>query len=75
MNRQQKRMEDLREAKDRKMKKVAVGLSVVLAVVLAFEVPKVLNGGPKASSAPLCDHVAFTTLPSPETARARTVSP
>jgi hypothetical protein len=52
MNRKQKRMEDLREAKDRKMKKVAVGLSVVLAVVLAFEVPKVLNSGPKTSSTP-----------------------
>jgi hypothetical protein len=52
MNRKQKRMEDLREAKDRKMKKVAVGLSVVLAVVLAFEVPKVLSSGSKTSSAP-----------------------
>jgi hypothetical protein len=52
MNRKQKRMEDLREAKDRKMKKVAIGLSVVLALVLAFEVPKVLNSGPKTSSTP-----------------------
>jgi hypothetical protein len=52
MNRKQKRMEDLREAKDRKMKKVAIGLSVVLALSLAFEVPKVLNSGPKTSSTP-----------------------
>jgi hypothetical protein len=49
MNRKQKRMEDLRVAKDKKMKKVAAALAVLLAVVLAFEVPKVLNHG---SSAP-----------------------
>jgi hypothetical protein len=52
MNRKQKKMADLREAKDRKMKKVAIGLSVVLVAVLAFEVPKVLNSGPKSSSTP-----------------------
>lgn len=43
MNRKQKRMEDLRAAKDRKMKKVAAGLSVVLAIVLVLEVPKLLS--------------------------------
>ena len=37
MSRKQKRMQDLREAKDRRMKKVAIGLSVVLVLVLAFE--------------------------------------
>jgi hypothetical protein len=52
MNRKQKRMEDLREAKDRKMKKVAIGLSVVLVAVLAFEVPKVLHSGATSSSTP-----------------------
>lgn len=44
MNRKQKKMEDLRAAKDKKMKKVAAGLSVVLAIVLAFEVPSMLKG-------------------------------
>lgn len=52
MSRKQKRMEDLRAAKDRKMKKVAVGLSVVLVLVLAFEVPKVLHRGGSSASPP-----------------------
>ena len=52
MNRKQKRMDDLRAAKDRKMKKVAVGLSVVLAIVLAFEVPSMMKGSGGSSSTP-----------------------
>ena len=53
MNRkQQKRMEDLRTAKDKKMKKVAAGLSVVLAVVLAFEVPSMLKSSGGGSATP-----------------------
>jgi hypothetical protein len=52
MSRKEKRMQDLREAKDRKMKKVLVGLSVVLAVVLAFEVPKMLKGSGGSSATP-----------------------
>ncbi len=53
MNRkQQKRMEDRRTAKDKKMKKVAAALSVVLALVLAFEVPSLLKGGGSSSSTP-----------------------
>jgi len=52
MNRKQQRMENLREAKDKRMKKVAVGLSVVLAVVLAFEVPSMLKGSGGSSSTP-----------------------
>ena len=47
-----KRMQDLREAKDKRMKKVAAGLCVVLAVVLVFEVPKVLNHGGSSSATP-----------------------
>ncbi len=43
-------MENLREAKDKKMKKVAVGLSVVLVAVLAFEVPKLLHSGSSGSA-------------------------
>ena len=52
MSRKEKRTQDLREAKDRKMKKVAVGLAVVLVAVLAFEVPKMLKSGGSSSSAP-----------------------
>jgi hypothetical protein len=55
------RMADLREAKDRRMKKIAIGGAVLLAVVLAFEVPKVLNRGGSSSSPP---PAATTTTPS-----------
>ena len=44
-----KRMQDLQQARDKKMKKVAVGLSVVLVAVLAFEVPKMLHHGSSAT--------------------------
>jgi hypothetical protein len=52
MSRKQKRMQDLREAKDRRTKKVAAGLAVVLVLVLAFEVPKMLKGSGGSSSTP-----------------------
>jgi hypothetical protein len=52
MNRKQKKMEDLRAAKDKKMKKVAAGLSVLLAVVIAFEVPSMLKGSGGGSATP-----------------------
>jgi hypothetical protein len=52
MSRKQKRMQDLRDAKDRKMKKVAAGLAVVLALVIAFEVPKMLKSSGGSSSTP-----------------------
>jgi hypothetical protein len=61
MNRKQKRMEDLREAKDKKMKKVAVALSVVLAVVLAFEVPSMLKGSGGSSSPAAATPTASTS--------------
>jgi hypothetical protein len=38
-------MKDVREAKDKRAKKLAIGGAVLLAVVMAFEVPKVLNHG------------------------------
>ena len=58
-----KRMQDLRVAKDKKMKKVAIGLSVVLVAVLAFEVPKILHsGGGSTAPAP-----AVTTTATPST--------
>jgi hypothetical protein len=61
MNRKQKRMENLRVAKDKKMKKVAIGLSVVLVAVLAFEVPKILHSGGSAPAP------AATTTAAPAT--------
>ena len=57
------RMQSAREAKDKRMKKVAVGLSVVLVVVLAFEVPKVLhkNSSSAAPAATTTDTTATST--------------
>jgi len=47
------RMKDIREAKDRRAKRLAIGGVVVLTAVLAFEVPHVLKkSGGSASSAP-----------------------
>jgi hypothetical protein len=54
-------MKDIREAKDRRAKRLAIGGIVVLAAVLAFEVPKVLKGhGSSGSSTP---PAATTTTP------------
>jgi hypothetical protein len=69
MNRKQKRMEDIRVAKDKKMKKVAVGLSVVLVIVLALEVPKMLKGtGGPSAAAPAATTTAAPTTGVPTTA-------
>ena len=70
MNRRQKRMEDLREAKDKKMKKVAVALSVVLAVVLAFEVPSMLKGSGGSSTPAAATPTASASTTPPGTAAA-----
>lgn len=62
------RMEDLREAKDRRMKKIAIGGSVLLVIVLAFEVPKMLHRGSASSTPPpaaTTDTTATPTTPSP----------
>jgi hypothetical protein len=53
-------MKDVRAAKDKRAKKLAIGGAVLLAVVMAFEVPKVLNHGGGSSSAP---PAATTTAP------------
>jgi hypothetical protein len=45
-------MQNLREAKDRRTKKVAIGLSVVLVAVLAFEVPKLMHSSSSSSPPP-----------------------
>ena len=47
------RMQDIREAKDRRAKRLAIGGAVLLVAVLAFEMPKVLKGhGGSSSSTP-----------------------
>jgi hypothetical protein len=47
------RMKDVREAKDRRAKRLAIGGAVLLVAVLAFEMPKVLKGhGDSSSSTP-----------------------
>ncbi len=45
------RMKDMREAKDRRAKKMAIGGAVLLAIVLAWEVPHVLGGKKSATPA------------------------
>jgi hypothetical protein len=65
------RLVSAREAKDRRMKMIAVGGAVLLAVVLAFEIPHMLkkNGG-GSSSAP-----AATTATTPGTDPTATAAP
>jgi hypothetical protein len=46
------RMADLRQAKDRRAKRMAIGGVVVLAAVLAFEIPKVMKSHGGSSSTP-----------------------
>ncbi|HEU5244950.1 MAG TPA: hypothetical protein VFU33_11165 [Gaiellaceae bacterium] len=68
-----KRMQNLREAKDRRAKKLALGLSVVLVAVLAFEVPKVMHhGSSSSSSAPATTTTGVSTTP---TSAAPTTAP
>ncbi len=40
------------ETKDKKMKKVAIGLGVVLVALVAFEVPGMLHSGGSSSPTP-----------------------
>jgi hypothetical protein len=75
MNRKQKKMEDLRVAKDKKMKKVAAGLSVVLAIVLAFEVPSMLKGSGGSSAAPPAATTTDSTSATPVSSVAPTTTP
>src|SRR5207253_3413370 len=72
-----KRMQNLREAKDRRTKKVALGLSVVLVAVLAFEVPKMLHHGSSSSSPPPATTTtgAYTTSTSTTPTTAPTTAP
>jgi hypothetical protein len=56
------RMKDVREAKDRRAKRLAIGGAVLLAAVLAFEMPKVLKGhGGDSSATPPAATTTTTT--------------
>ena len=61
MSRRQKRLQDMRESKERRMKIVAIGGAVVLAALLAWELPHYLGG--KKSAAPAVTTSATTTTP------------
>lgn len=54
------RMQSAREAKDKRMKKVAIGGAVLLVAVLAFEVPKVLHSGSSNSAPPAATTTSTT---------------
>jgi hypothetical protein len=69
-----KRMQNLREAKDRRAKKLAVGGAVVLVAVLAFEVPHMLGGGSK-TSAPASTTATPTGGPAASTTAAPAATP
>lgn len=56
-----KRAQDLRAAKDKRTKKIAIGAAVVLVAVLAFQVPKMM----KSSSSSATPPAATTTAGSP----------
>jgi hypothetical protein len=72
-----KRMKDIREAKDRRAKRLAIGGAVLLVLVLAFEMPKVLkhSGGSNSATPPAATTTTPTGAPTtgaPSTAPATT---
>ena len=67
------RMKDVREAKDRRAKRMAIGGAVLLAAVLAFEMPKVLKGHGSSSSTPPA--ATTTTTPGYTTSTTPTGTP
>jgi perilipin-4 len=66
------RMQSAREAKDRRMKKIAIGGAVLLVAVLAFEVPKIMHSS--SSSAASSTPSATTTTGAPVTSTGTPVS-
>jgi hypothetical protein len=60
-----KRMKDIREAKDRRAKRLAIGGAVLLVAILAFEMPKVLKHGGSSSSTPPAATTTATTPTAP----------
>jgi hypothetical protein len=67
-----KRAQDLRAAKDARMKKIAIGGAVLLVAVLAFEVPKMMHGNKTSSTAPATTTTAATTPGAPTSTAAPT---
>jgi hypothetical protein len=68
-----KRQQNLREAKDKRMKKVAIGGAVLLVAILAFEVPKMLHSGGSSTSSP--PPATTTTTPGASTTPAPATTP
>jgi hypothetical protein len=56
-----KRMQNVREAKDRRAKKLAIGGGVLLAILLAWEVPHFLSGKKSSAPAPATTSTVGTT--------------
>jgi len=56
-----KRAQDLRAAKDKRTKKIAIGAAVVLVAVLAFQVPKMMKKSGSSSAAPAATTTAGTS--------------
>lgn len=51
MSRRNKRLQDIRAAKDRRAKKMAIGGAVLLVAILAFELPHYLGGSKSSATA------------------------
>ena len=70
MSRKKSRMQSLREAKDKRAKRMAIGGAVLLGILLAWEVPHVLGGHKAAAPAATTTAVgtAGSTTPTSTTA-------
>jgi hypothetical protein len=67
MSRRQKKIQDIRAAKDRRAKKMAIGGAVLLVALLAFELPHYLGG---KSSPPSAAATTTSTIPGSATSGA-----
>ena len=77
MSRRKSRMQDLRAAKDRRAKKMAIGGAVVLVALLAFELPHYLggkSGSPTAAGTTTSDTTSGSTVPGAAVTPAATAS-
>ena len=63
MSRRKKRLQDIRATKDRRAKKMAIGGAVLLAAVLAFELPHYLGGSKSSPTAAATTTTAGSTTP------------
>jgi len=77
MSRKSKRMQSVREAKDKRAKKLAIGGAVLLVAVLAFEIPHVMkkSGSGSNSAAPATTTTAAGTSAPASTATGATGTP